>query len=64
LFLLGLAVYLAQVVDGILLIARPHSQAMVYVLTYTLFGALAASLSRAWALLQPSVGVSPQASSS
>jgi hypothetical protein len=52
-FVLSMAVYLAQGVNGALLIARPHSSTPVHVLAYTLFGALASSLSRAWELLQP-----------
>jgi hypothetical protein len=52
-FLLSVAVYLAQLVDGSLLIARPHSARTVFILAYTLFGAYASALSRSWQLLQP-----------
>ena len=52
-FLLSLAVYFAQVVEGIWLIARPGSNEIVFILAYTLFGAMALSLRRAWMLLQP-----------
>ncbi len=52
-FLLSLAVYFAQVVEGIWLIARPGSNEIVFILAYTLFGSTALSLRRAWTLLQP-----------
>ncbi len=52
-FLLSLAVYLAQIVEGIWLIARPGEQEIVFILAYTLYGATALSLRRAWTLLQP-----------
>ncbi len=52
-FLLSVAVYLAQIVEGAWLIARPGEKEIVLILAYTLFGAEAASLRRAWALLQP-----------
>ena len=52
-FLLSLAVYFAQVVEGIWLIARPGSNEIVFILAYTLFGSMALSLRRAWMLLQP-----------
>ncbi len=52
-FLLSLAVYFAQRVLGIWLIARPGQNEIVFILAYTLFGAMAVSLKRAWTLLQP-----------
>jgi hypothetical protein len=52
-FLLSLTVYLAQIVEGIWLIARPGEREIVFILAYTLFGAMALSLRRAWMLLQP-----------
>ncbi len=52
-FLLSLTVYFAQIVEGIWLIARPRSNEIVFILAYTLFGATALSLKRAWTLLQP-----------
>jgi hypothetical protein len=52
-FILSVGVYLAQGVNGVFLIAKPDSKTGVYILAYTLFGAFASSLSRAWELLQP-----------
>ena len=52
-FLLSLAVYFAQTILGIWLIARPGQNEIVFILAYTLFGAMAVSLKRAWTLLQP-----------
>lgn len=53
LLLLSVFVYLSQLVNGGLLVARPHSVATVYSLVYTLFAAFAAALIRSWQLLQP-----------
>ncbi len=55
-FLLSLAVYFAQVVEGAWLIVRPGENEIVFILAYTLFGAMAVSLRRAWTLLQPGGG--------
>jgi hypothetical protein len=63
LFVLSTAVYLAQGVNGAFLIARPHSSTGADILAYTLFGAFASSLSRAWELLQPGGGAGDQATS-
>jgi hypothetical protein len=52
-FLLSVAVYLGQLVEGSLLIARPGDREIVLIVAYTLFGAVATSLRRAWALVQP-----------
>ena len=52
-FLLSLAVYFAQINIRIWLIARPGQNEIVFILAYTLFGAMALSLKRAWTLLQP-----------
>jgi hypothetical protein len=52
-FLLSLAVYFAQTILGFWLIARPGQNEIVFILAYTLFGAMALSLKRAWTLLQP-----------
>jgi hypothetical protein len=55
-FLLSLGVYFAQIVEGVWLIARPSENEIVFILAYTLFGAMALSLKRAWTLLQPGGG--------
>ena len=52
-FLLSVALYFAQTVLGIWLIAQPRENEIVFILAYTLFGAMAVSLRRAWTLLQP-----------
>jgi hypothetical protein len=52
-FLLSASVFLFQVAVGGYLIARPGSHEGCNILAYTLFGAFASSLSRAWQLLQP-----------
>jgi hypothetical protein len=61
LFLGSLAIYLFQLVDSCVLIARPDSAGLVYNLAYVLFGAFAAALARSWQLLQPSPAPSAEA---
>ncbi len=55
-FLLSVTVYFAQVLEGTWLIVRPGENEIVFILAYTLFGAMAVSLKRAWTLLQPGDG--------
>ena len=55
---LSLAAYLTQLVAGLILIASPHLDSLVYTLAYVLVGAFAAALGRAWTLVQ--VGSAPQ----
>jgi hypothetical protein len=55
-FLLSAVVYFAQIVEGTWLILRPGENEIVFILAYTLFGAMAVSLRRAWTLLQPGGG--------
>ncbi len=52
LLVLALGAYLTQVVTGLLLIASPHSDSLVYTIAYVLVGAFATALGRAWALIQ------------
>jgi len=59
-FLLSTAVYLLQLGTGGYLIAGPHSPGGVDILAYTLFGAFASSLNRAWQLLQPASPAQPK----
>jgi hypothetical protein len=49
---LALGAYGAQLVVGIDLAARPHSQTLLHVAAYLLIGSFAVGLSRAWSLLQ------------
>lgn len=49
---LSLAAYAAQFVAGMILIARPGFESMVYTIAYVLVGAFAAALGRAWSLVQ------------
>ena len=60
-FLLSAAVYLSEIVEGALLIAAPGDKEIVSILAYTLYGAMASSLRRAWLLLQPGGGGSDSA---
>lgn len=49
---LALAAYLTQLVAGVLLLASPGDQSLVYTIAYVLVAAFAAALARAWSLLQ------------
>jgi hypothetical protein len=52
--ILSLGSYATQLVVGIILVVTTHSSASIYTLAYSLVGALAAAVLRAWELLQPS----------
>lgn len=52
LFLLSTAVYLFQLAVSLALLVHPHATQLVYALSYLVFAALVAALTRSWALLQ------------
>jgi len=49
---LALAAYLAQLVAGVALAIRPHTQGLVYDVAYLLIASFAVALTRAWSLMQ------------
>jgi hypothetical protein len=50
--LVSVVVYLGELVNGVLLIMRPHDTAIVYNLTDSIIAAFAVALFRAWGLIQ------------